>query len=107
MQNLDIISVCVCMCVFFLGPLNASFSCICHLHELQSKINSNTVEQEKDFYEGCKRNGHQFNERERFRELFYEPLRGSLVQLVGWRRYRHTNASSEGSEGSSIGFCWW
>jgi len=42
-------------------------------------MNNNTVEQGKDFYEGCKTNGDQFIEHEWFRELFYKLLRASLV----------------------------
>lgn len=83
-QNLS-----VCVCVFFFGPHSAGFSSVCHLQELESKISSNTVEQENDVYEECERNGDQLNEGGWFRELFYELLRGSLVQLIGWRRNRH------------------
>lgn len=83
------VCVCSCLCVFFFGPLSAGFSSVCHLQELESKVSSNTVEQKKDFYEECERNGDQLNECEWLRELSYELLRGSLLQLIDWRRNRH------------------
>lgn len=93
-QNLDRIYVCVLsyVYIFFCGPLNAGFSSVCHSQELESKISSNSVEQEKDFYEEYERNGDQLNACEWFRELSYELLRVSLVQLVGWRS-RHLAAA--------------
>lgn len=58
-------SLCACalyVCVFFFGPLNVGFSSVCHLRKLESKISSNTVEEEKDFYEACERSGDHLNE---------------------------------------------